>query len=489
MLSEQFKQTWLSNVKGDLLSGLLIALAMIPQSIAFALMCGLDPMVGLHASFCIAVVIAIFGGRPAMISGATAATALVLITLVKNHGVEYMYAATLLMGVIQVVFGKLKLGDLMNFVPHPVVLGFLNALAVLIFMSQLRTFEGASMAVYIMAAATLAIVYLLPLITKAVPSGLVALAVMTIYTVITGHGGERIKTVGDMGHLTAFVPSFHFPQIPFTVETLMIILPYAFALAMVGIVEVLVTAVILDEQTDTPSDKNMECTGQGFANLVSGFFGGMGGCASAGLSMVNIKSGGRGRLSTLASGVFLFLLIFFFSDAVKMMPMPALTGIMMMVAISTFEWHTFKEIKKMSKACVISLVTTMAVIIFSHDLALGVYVGVVMSAIVFAWNKNKIRAEESIVERDGGTHHYFKVHGALFFASSTQFSALFQPNTATENVIVDLTDSQVWDYSAATALAKLKKKYEKNGKTFSLLGLNEESKLLIYKADQSFLIH
>ena len=298
------KQTWLSNIQPDLLSGLLMALAMIPQAIAFALVCGVDPMVGLHASFCISVTGALVGSRAGMLTSTSVVTALVLIGLVKNYGIEYMYAATVLMGMLQVIFGLLKGGNLISFVPQSVVLGFVNALAILLFISQLKQFEGATATVYALVAATLAIIYLLPLFTKAIPSGLVALVAITLFTIF---GHIDVKTVGDIGHITPSLPSFHLPVVPFTWQTLMIIFPTAISLAMVGLIESLITATLLDEMTKTTSDKSVESKGQGIASMIAGLFGGMGGCGITGLSVINIKTGGKTRLSTLSAGVFMML--------------------------------------------------------------------------------------------------------------------------------------------------------------------------------------
>lgn len=334
MKLQQLKTSWLSNVRMEVLAGMTVAFALIPEAIAFSIIAGVDPMVGLYASFCIAVIISIVGGRPGMISAATGAMALLMITLVADHGVEYLFAATILTGVIQILMGIFKLGRFITFIPYPVVIGFVNALAILIFIAQLEQFQGATWVMYALVAATLVIIYVLPMLTKAVPSALVAIIVMTAATVL---GGITVSTVGDMGEITRTFPIFHLPSIPISFETLWIVLPTSFTLAIVGTLESLMTATIVDESTETKSDKNKEIRGQGIANTVTGFFGGMAGCAMIGQSVINVKSGGKGRLSTLVSGVFLLFLILVLGDVVKQIPMAALVGVMIMVSIGTFD--------------------------------------------------------------------------------------------------------------------------------------------------------
>ncbi len=484
MIQDTFKNSWFLNVRGDILSGITVALALIPEAIAFSLICGVDPIVGLHASFCIAVVIAFLGGRPGMISAATGAMALVLVSLVRDYGIEYMFAATILTGILQFILARLRCGELINLVPHSVVLGFVNALAILIFMAQLPHFVGASWIMYAMVAATLAIIYLLPRIIKAVPSALAALIFMIIFTLVTG---INVKTVGDMGSITASLPMFHLPTISLTLDTLMIILPYSFTLAIVGIIESLLTATIVDEMTDTKSEKNTEVQGQGIANVVAGFFGGMAGCAMIGQSVINIKSGGRYRLSTLTSGVVLLFLILCLSSVVKAIPIAALVGVMIMVSISTFEWKSFRELTKMPKNCAISMVSTMCVIVFSHNLALGVFSGMVISALVFAWKTNQVGAKTNLIKQDGVDHVHYKIHGQLFFASSSKFVDIFNYSEDSQNIIIDFEVSNVWDYTAVNCIIKVKEKYEKQGKTLSITGLNKQSISVINKVDESLL--
>ena len=484
MRVSSIKNSWFSNVRGDILSGMTVALALIPEAISFAIICGVDPMVGLYASFCIAVTIAFFGGRPAMISAATGAMALVMVTLVKNHGVEYMFAATILTGIIQFILGKLKFGRLINFVPHPVVLGFVNALAILIFMAQIPHFAGASWMMYAMVAGTLAIVYLFPRITKIIPSPLVAIIVMTVIAVYTG---VNVKTVGDMGNITRALPIFHIPNIPFSFETLSIIFPYAVTLSLVGIMESLLTAKILDEITDSKSRKSKEVEGQGIANVVAGFFGGMAGCAMIGQSVINIKSGGKTRLSTFVSGAFLLFLIICLGDVVKAIPMAALVGVMIMVSISTFEWNSIKELKKMPLGCAFGMLATMAVVVFTHNLAQGVLVGIALSAVMFAWKITEVRARVHMVEHDGNTYKIYRVSGQVFFASTSKFIDMFNYTEDPEEVIIDFKNSHVWDHSAVNAIIKVKEKYSSHGKQASIVGLNKESNSVVLKVDEGIL--
>lgn len=481
---ENIKNSWFSNVKGDILSGITVALALIPEAISFAIICGVDPMVGLYASFCIAVTISLFGGRPAMISAATGAMALVMVTLVKNHGIEYMFAATILTGIIQFILGKLKVGKLISFVPHPVISGFVNSLAILIFMAQLPHFIGATWVMYAMVAGTLAIIYLFPKITKAVPSPLVAIIVITVITVITG---VNLRTVGNMGNITRALPVFHFPQIPFTIETLSIIFPFAVTLSLVGIMESLLTATILDEMTDSKSKKSKEVEGQGIANIVAGFFGGMAGCAMIGQSVINIKSGGKTRLSTFVSGSFLLFLILCLGDVVKVIPMAALVGVMIMVSISTFEWKSITEIKKMPLSCAVVMLSTMAVVVSTHNLALGVLAGIAISAVMFAWKMTEVKIRVHSVEYNENTYKVYRVSGQIFFASTSKFIDMFNHIEDPDEVIIDFKNSHIWDHSAVTAIMKVRQKYASLGKQVSFVGLNKESNSVVVRADNSIL--
>ena len=376
-----YRAQWLGNVRGDLLSGLVVALALIPEAIAFSIIAGVDPKIGLYASFSIAVVTAIAGGRPGMISAATAATAVLMVTLVRDHGLEYLLATTVLAGLIQIGAGFLQLGSLMRFVSRSVMTGFVNALAILIFMAQLPELMGVPWLTYPMVAGGLAIIYLFPLVTRAVPSPLVTIIVLTLVATILGWD---VRTVGDMGALPDTLPMFLIPDVPLTLETLRIILPYAAAVAVVGLLESLMTQNIVDELTDTASDRNQECVGQGLANAATGFIGGMAGCAMIGQSIINVKSGGRGRLSCFAAGVFLLIMVVVLDDLVRVIPMAALVAIMIMVSIGTFSWSSIKALRTHPKSSSIVMLATVATVVYTHNLAIGVLVGVLLSGIFFA---------------------------------------------------------------------------------------------------------
>ncbi|WP_301169999.1 SulP family inorganic anion transporter [Brevibacillus nitrificans] len=470
---QQLKIDWFSNVRGDVLAGMTVALALIPEAIAFSIIAGVDPMVGLYASFCIAVTIAFAGGRPGMISAATGAMALLMVSLVKDHGLEYLLAATLLTGVIQFLLGILKIGRFMTFVPHSVVIGFVNALAILIFLAQLPHFVGASWVMYAMVLGTLAIIYILPRFTKAVPPALVAIIVMTAITIL---GGLDLRTVGDMGQITRSLPMFHIPVVPLNLETLLIILPYSFPLALVGILESLMTASILDEMTDTRSDKNREVKGQGIANLINGFFGGMAGCAMIGQSVINVKSGGRGRLSTLVAGVFLLFLIMVLGDIVQQIPMAALVGVMVMVSIGTFDWQSLKNLRKIPVSDSLVMLVTVAIVVATHDLAKGVIAGVVLSAVIFGWKMARLKSTEELNE-DGVK--VYVISGQLFFGTMTHFIEQFDYQADPEHIIINLSRSHIWDHSAVTAVSKVVLKYQQLGKHVSIEGLNAESRSLM----------
>lgn len=387
MSIEKIRTVWFSNVRGDLLAGVVVALALIPEAIAFSIIAGVDPKVGLYASFAIATLIAFVGGRPGMISAATGAMALVMVTLVKEHGLDYLLAATILAGVLQMLAGFLRLGQLMQFVSRSVVTGFVNALAILIFMAQLPELTNVTWHVYAMTAAGLAIIYGLPYITKAVPSPLVAIIVLSIAYVVLG---LDIRTVGDMGALPDSLPSFFIPNVPFTWETLQIILPYSATLCVVGLLESLMTATIVDDMTDTTSNKDRECVGQGIANVATGFVGGMAGCAMIGQSVINVKSGGRGRLSTLTAGVVLLILVVFLGDLVKQIPMAALVAVMIMVSIGTFNWRSIKDLVAHPKTSSVVMLATVVVTVATHDLAKGVLTGVLLSGVFFAYKVRRI---------------------------------------------------------------------------------------------------
>lgn len=466
---------WLGNIRTDVLAGLVVALALIPEAIAFSIIAGVDPRVGLYASFSIAVIVAITGGRPGMISAATAATAVLMVTLVKDHGLEYLLAATVLAGLIQIVAGLLRLGYVMRFVSRSVMTGFVNALAILIFMAQLPELIHVPNLTYIMVAAGLGIIYLLPRLTKAIPSPLVCIVILTTVTI---YFNFDLRTVGDMGELPSTLPVFLIPDIPFTLDTLWIILPYSAAVAAVGLLESLMTASIVDELTDTTSNKNRECVGQGIANTATGFIGGMAGCAMIGQSMINVKSGGRGRLSTLCAGVFLLLMIVFLGDWVKQIPMAALVAIMIMVSIGTFSWSSIKNLRDHPRSSSIVMLTTVGAVVSTHNLAIGVFCGVLLSGIIFAWKISQIFRVTSTVSDDGSARTYL-VEGQLFFASADEFTASFDFKEALDKVTINVSHAHIWDISSVTALDMVVLKFRREGADVDIIGLNEASETIV----------
>lgn len=471
----QLHKSWFSNTRMDILSGVTVALALIPEAISFSIIAGVDPMVGLYASFCIAIIISFVGGRSGMISAATGAMALLMVSLVKDHGVEYLFAATVLAGILQYLMGVLTLGRFITFVPHSVMTGFVNALAILIFLAQLTHFVGQSWIMYALVGLTLVIIYILPRFTKAVPSALVAIIVVSIITIGLG---LKVNTVGDMGIITNALPVFHLPQVLFTLDTLMIILPYSISLAIVGILESLLTATIVDEMTDTPSDKNKEIRGQGFANVVTGFFGGMAGCAMIGQTVINVKSGGRTRLSTFVAGAFLLFLIIVLGNVVKQIPMAALVGVMIMVSIGTFDWNSIRNIRKIPFGDAFVMIVTVAIVVVTHDLSKGVMAGVLLSALIFAWKMAKIRTIGSI--QQNGSKNYV-VTGPLFFGTTSYFMDQFNFIEDPEIITIDFSHSHIWDQSAVNAISKLINKYQQLNKIVKITGLNEESTMIIEK--------
>ena len=477
MLSN-IREQWFSNIRGDVLAGLVVGLALIPEAIAFSIIAGVDPKVGLYASFCIAVVISFVGGRPAMISAATGAMALLMVTLVKEHGLEYLLAATILTGVIQIFAGYLKLAKLMRFVSKSVVIGFVNALAILILMAQLPEFVNVTWHVYALVALGLVIIYLFPLIPKLgkiLPSPLVCIIAITILAMSLGFD---VRTVGDMGALPDTLPIFLLPDIPLNVETLKIILPYSFSLAAVGLLESMMTATIVDEMTDTPSDKYQECKGQGIANIASGFMGGMAGCAMIGQSMINVKSGGFSRLSTFSAGIFLLILVVFISDWLKVIPMAALVAVMIMVSISTFEWRSLTSFKANPKSSNAVMIVTVIVVVATHNLALGVLSGVLLSALFLA---NKIEDDIQVKSTFEGSARLYDLSGQIFFSSSEKFMQSFDFNEKISNVIIDLTHSHIWDVTSVAMLDSVVSKFRKNGINVTVRGLNEASSIMIDK--------
>ncbi|MBA4147010.1 MAG: SulP family inorganic anion transporter [Verrucomicrobia bacterium] len=469
------KQEWFSNVPKDLLAGAVVALALIPEAIAFSIIAGVDPKVGLYASFCIAVITAFLGGRPGMISAATGAMALLMVTLVKEHGLQYLLAATLLTGVLQIAAGAFRLGDMLKFVSRSVMTGFVNALAILIFMAQLTEFRNVGWEMYAMVAGGLAIIYILPRFTKVVPSPLVCIIALTIFSMFTG---MNLRTVGDMGELPSTLPIFLFPDVPLNLQTLWIILPYAVPLAIVGLLESLMTATIVDDLTDTESAKNRECTGQGIANIVSGFFGGMAGCAMIGQSVINVKSGGRGRLSAFAAGTFLLLLIVVLGDWVKRIPMAALVAVMFMVAIGTFSWASLKNLRTHPKMSSLVMIATVAVVVVTHNLALGVMVGVLMSALSFARKVAQVFRITSTLDEKNEERTYI-VEGQVFFVSASRFCQSFDFREALTKVRIDVSRAHFWDLSAVGALDKVILKFRRDGTAVEVVGLNEASATIV----------
>jgi sulfate permease, SulP family len=479
MFAHPFAKSWFSNIRGDLLAGLVVALALIPEAIAFSIIAGVDPKVGLYASFCIAVVIAFVGGRPGMISAATGAMALLMVTLVKQHGLQYLLAATLLTGVIQIVLGLLRVGNVMRFVSKAVMTGFVNALAILIFLAQLPELnpklDGVSWITYAMVAAGLGIIYLLPRVTKAVPSPLVCIILLTVIAMAMN---LDVRRVGDLGTLPDTLPVFLWPQVPLNFETLAIIFPYAVSLAVVGLLESLMTAQIVDELTDTTSGKNREARGQGIANIVSGLFGGMAGCAMIGQSVINVKSGGRTRLSTLAAGVFLLLMILVLGPWVKQIPMAALVAVMFMVSIGTFSWASFRNLAVHPSTTSMVMLVTVVTVVWTHNLALGVGAGVLLASLFFARKVAQVIRVTSVL--DGETRTY-TVRGQVFFASSETFTAAFDFKEAIEKVVIDVSHAHLWDLTAVGALDKVVLKFRREGTEVEILGMNEASATIVNK--------
>ena len=477
---EHVKRDWLSNIRGDVLAGIVVALALIPEAIAFSIIAGVDPKVGLYASFCIAVIIAFVGGRPGMISAATGAMALLMVTLVKDHGLEYLLAATLLTGVLQIIAGFLRLGELMRFVSRSVVTGFVNALAILIFMAQLPELTNVTWHVYAMTAAGLGIIYLfpyLPIIGKAIPSPLVCIVTLTVVTMVVG---IDIRTVGDMGELPDTLPIFLWPDVPLTMETLTIIFPYAAGLAVVGLLESMMTATIVDDLTDTSSDRNKECKGQGMANIGAGLLGGMAGCAMIGQSIINVKSGGRGRLSTFVAGAFLLVMVVFLDEWLRQIPMAALVAVMIMVSIGTFSWSSIRDLRKHPLSTNIVMIATVIVVVATHNLALGVLVGVLLATLFFANKIGHFMAVKSHYSAADKVRTY-EVVGQVFFASAEQFIAAFDFKEAVDTVVIDLTQAHFWDITAVSSLDKMVIKFRREGATVKVIGMNEATETVVDK--------
>lgn len=477
---QNIKRDWFSNVRGDVLAGLVVALALIPEAIAFSIIAGVDPKVGLYASFSIAVIIAFVGGRPGMISAATGAMALLMVTLVKEHGLQYLLAATVLTGIFQIAAGYLKLGNLMRFVSRSVVTGFVNALAILIFMAQLPELTNVTWHVYAMTLGGLTIIYLfpyLPVIGKMLPSPLVCIISLTLIAISFG---IDIRTVGDMGDLPDTLPVFLWPEVPLNLETLLIILPYSAGLAVVGLLESMMTATIVDDLTDTSSDKNRECKGQGVANIATGFLGGMAGCAMIGQSIINVKSGGRGRLSTLCAGSLLLIMVVFLSDWISLIPMAALVAVMIMVSIGTFSWSSIRDLRSHPISTNIVMIATVVVVVFTHNLAIGVGVGVLLAALFFANKIGRFMVVKSDLTQNN-TERTYHVVGQVFFASSDQFIKSFDFKEVLERVTIDLSAAHFWDITAVSSLDKVVIKFRREGTEVNLVGMNEATATIVDK--------
>lgn len=475
------------NYKTEILSGLTVALALVPEAVAFALIAGLSPLTGLYAAFVMGLVTSIFGGRPGMISGATGAVAVVIVVLAKSYGVEYVFAAVVLAGIIQMAAGFLRLGKLIRLVPHPVIFGFVNGLAIIIFMSQLDQFKDISGnwltgdTLYILLGLvllTMAIIYGLPKITKVIPASLAA--ILTIFGLVAFFGIDT-KTVGDIASIKGTFPPFHIPMVPFTLETLQIIFPFAVIVAGVGLIESLLTLNIVDEITETRGRGNKEAVAQGAANVLSGIFSGMGGCAMIGQSLINVSNGARARLSGIVASVMLLVFVMFGSSLIEKVPMAALTGLMIMVAIGTFEWASLRTFTKMPKSDIFVMVMVTLVTVFLHNLALAVIIGVIIAALVFAWdNAKRIRARKFVDEN--GVKHY-QIYGPLFFGSISGFNEKFDVLNDPEEVMIDFAESRVVDMSAIEALNKITERYHKVGKKVQIKHLSPDCKKLLKNAE------
>ena len=469
--NSSIRREWIGNPRAEILAGIVVALALIPEAIGFSIIAGVDPSIGLYASFSIAVIIAFTGGRPGMISAATAAIAVLLLPLIRDHGVEYLFAATVVMGVLQILASVLRLHLLMQYVSRSVVTGFVNALAILIFLAQVPQLTGVTWETYAMVAAGLAVIYLFPLLTKAVPSPLVAIVLMTLFAVFVG---APVRTVGDMGTLPSTLPMFHLPNVPFTFETLRIVLPYSLTMAAVGLLESMMTTQIVEDLTDTPSDRKRECRGQGIANLVTGFFGGMGGCAMIGQSVINVKSGGSSRLSTFVAGAFLLFLIVVLGPVVAMIPMPALVAVMIMVSLGTFNWGSIRNLKRHPWQSSAVTLVTVVVVVWTHDLAKGVLAGVLLSGLFFAGKVRQMFTVSSSLSDDGRTRTYVYA-GQIFFGSTERFVDSINFKEVLDRVVIDVSTAHFWDISAIGALDKAILKLRREGTEVDVVGLNAPS--------------
>nr|WP_200918592.1 SulP family inorganic anion transporter [Brevundimonas sp. Leaf280] len=479
------RQQWLANPRRDLLAGTVVALALIPEAIAFSIIAGVDPAVGLYASVVIAVTIAFVGGRPAMISAATGAMALLMVTLVRDHGLEYLFAASLLCGVFQIVIGLLKLGRYIKFVSRSVMTGFVNSLAILIFLAQMPELIGQGWITYALVAAALVVIYGFPRLTKAVPSPLVAIVAISALVIVLK---LDVRTVGDMGQMPTSLPMFHLPAVPLTWETLVIIAPISATLAFVGLLESLLTANLLDDMTDTPSDKDKETRGQGIANILSPLFGGMAGCAMIGQSIINVTSGGRGRLSTLWAGLFLLFLILVLRDWVAQIPMAALVAVMIMVSIGTFDWGSVLKLRSTPFQSSIVMIATTVTVVATHDLSKGVILGVLLSAVFFMRKVGKTITVTEIETPDEGVLRY-RVSGQLFFASADLFAASFEHHGHPRRVEIDLSDAHLWDLTGVAAVDKVVFRYRRQGADVQVLGMNDAARTLVTRVGRFEKMH
>jgi SulP family sulfate permease len=473
---QTLRREWLFNVRGDALAGIVVALALVPEAIAFSIIAGVDPQVGLYASVVIAITIACIGGRPGMVSAATGAMALLMTDLVREHGLQYLLAASILTGVLQAAAGLLRLGSLMRFISRSVITGFVNALAILIFIAQLPEILGNGWVVYVLVAIGLAIIYLLPRVTRVVPSTLACIVVLTAITLVLN---LDIRQVGDLGGMPTAWPVLSLPSVPFTLDTLRLLLPYSATLAFVGLLESLLTATLIDDLTHTTSSRHREVFGQGVANIFSGLFGGMAGCAMIGQSVVNVKSGGRGRLSTLTAGVVLLALLLFFSKWVAAIPLAALVAVMIMVSIGMFNWDSLRNLASHPKSSSAVMIITTIVIVVTRDLAEGVLAGVLLSALFFARKIGQFLHVE--VTGTGGRSRSYVVTGQIFFASAERFVAAFDLSEAIDTVRIDLTHARLWDLTAVTALNKVVMKFRREGTMVGIVGLDEASRTLLEK--------
>ncbi|TWT02243.1 SulP family inorganic anion transporter [Planomicrobium sp. CPCC 101079] len=476
MNTMSYKEQWFGNIRADILAGIVVALALIPEAIAFSIIAGVDPMVGLYASFSIAVIISFVGGRPAMISAATGAMALAMVSLVRDHGLDYLLAATILTGILQLIFGYLKIARFMKFIPRAVMIGFVNSLAILIFLAQVPFIFGINTITYVFVAVTLAIVYILPRFFTAIPAPLIAILVLSG---IVMYAGIDMQNVGSLGTISQSLPTFFLPDVPFNFETLQIIFPTALALSIIGLLESLLTASILDDATETDSDKNQEARGQGIANFVTGFFGGMAGCAMIGQSGINVQSGGRGRLSTFTAGAVLMFLIIVLGNWVVQIPMPVLAGIMVMVCIGTFDWSSFKYLATAPKSDALVMLVTVVVVVYTHDLSKGVFAGVILSAVLFAAKISRVEIRKKGFDKNSS--NVYTIHGQLFFASSQDFVAYFDTAEPADHITLDFTDATVWDDSGVGAIDRVMNKLQAKAQKVEITGLNASSQKLVNK--------